>query len=376
MKGDICIVTFPLSEAGYTPLSNSVKLLSQLSENLYIISGGAALKKLENSNLESNVHTMTVVHRVSSNILRRIFNYINTQIRILRYVIIISRHATFFIFSIGGEDLVIPVLLLRLMRKTVALMPGGIATKGYLIKKDPLSKFLSLLTFFNFLLANRLIIYSSSLIKEANLTSYYRKTVIAYEHFVDFRIFLPKKKIDERLNVIGYIGRLSEEKGVQNLITAIPLVLAQRPDMHFLICGEGNLSCDVGRMIKNYSLDSNVKTIKWIPHENVPQYLNELKLLVLPSFTEGLPNILLESMACGTPVIAASVGSIPDIISDGKNGFLLESNSPKLIAAKIIELISKPELLKQVSETAIKWVQENFNQERTKKVWKDILKEI
>ena len=206
MKTAVCIVTFPLSESGYTPLSNIVKVSSLISNRVYVVSGGLGLEKVVNSRLDIHVQAMNVVHRVSLNLWMRIVNYLLTQLKILVYVITVSRKANVFVFFIGGEDLILPMLSLKLLRRKVILMPGGIATKGYSIRKDPLSKFLSSMSNLNFNLANQLILYSHNMIKEATLAKYQRKTVIMHEHFVEFSKFVIDKPITERLNVVGYLG--------------------------------------------------------------------------------------------------------------------------------------------------------------------------
>jgi glycosyltransferase involved in cell wall biosynthesis len=373
MKVSVCIVTFPLSEAGNTPLSNLVKLFSGLANRVYVVTGGAAL---ENLRLDSNVQAIKVTHRVSSRLLIRIINYVHTQLKILHGVIGASGGVDLFIFFIGGEILILPVLALKLLRKEVLLMPGGIATKGYSVRKDPLTKILSLLIGFNFSLADKIILYSQMLAKESDFSKYPRKTIIAHEHFVDFTKFTLKKKFDERLNIVGYIGRLSEEKGILNLIYAIPSILKVRMGICFTIYGEGNLADDIKKIIQADGLETMVRLTKWVPHEDVPRHLNNLKLLVLPSFTEGLPNILLEAMACGTPVLATSVGAIPDIIKDSENGFLLKSNDPKHIADRIVELFNEQQLLEKVSKNASKWVRENFSKEETVRIWQRILSQL
>jgi glycosyltransferase involved in cell wall biosynthesis len=101
-----------------------------------------------------------------------------------------------------------------------------------------------------------------------------------------------------------------------------------------------------------------------------------MKLLVLPSFTEGLPNILLEAMACGTPVLATPVGAIKDIIKESETGFLLKSDDPIHIAERIIELLNNPELLEEVSIKAYNYVRENFSFEKTLDAWRKILSEL
>lgn len=370
---NVAIVTFPLSQAGHTPLSNLVKLFSRLVDRVYVVSGGVAS---ENLKLDVNVQIMRVAHRISSKIFMRIINYMHTQLKILSYVVAILRRVDVFVFFIGGESLLVPMLVLKALRKKVVLMPGGIATKGYSFRKDPLSKFMSLLVSLNFTLTDRLIAYSHRLAREANLARYQHKITIAHEHFVDLTRFAIKKKVDKRSNFVGYIGRLSEEKGILNLIEAMPLVLKERADIRFVICGEGSLTNEVENIIKAEGVETQVRLMGWICHEDVPQYLNELKMLVLPSFTEGLPNVALEAMACGTPVLATPVGALSDIIKGGETGFLLKSNDPEHIADRIVELLGRPELLERVSENAYKYVRKNFSYEKTLEAWQEILSEL
>ena len=368
----VCIVVFP-PPIRCIPLLNLTKLLSSLTRIVYVISSAISL---ERKKLPKNVQVMGVDHRTSSKVCMRIINYLHTQIKILSYVVAVSRRAEVFLFFIGGEGLFVPMLVLKALRKKVILMLGGAATKACSVRKDPLSKFMSLLASINFSLADKLIVYSQRLIQEANLCKYQHKVFIAHEHFIDFTKFAIMTKIDERSNLVGYIGRLSEEKGILNLIEAVPFVLKGKADTRFIICGKGSLADRVQNLMKAEGVEAQVRLIGWVAHEDVPQYLNELKILVLPSFTEGLPNAILEAMACGTSVLATPVGAIPDIIKDGKTGFLLKSNDPEHIADRIVELLGKPELLKKVSINAYNYVRENFSYEKTLEAWRKILSEL
>lgn len=103
MKTTVCIVTFPLGESGYTPLSNIIKVPSRISNRVYVVSGGAAVEKLVNSNFDSHVQVMNVVHRISLKLWMRIANYLHTQLKILGYVITVSRKANVFVFFMGGK---------------------------------------------------------------------------------------------------------------------------------------------------------------------------------------------------------------------------------------------------------------------------------
>lgn len=348
-------------------------MLSRLADRVYVISGGAAS---ENLRLRKNVHLTKVVHKVSSNLFMRIVNYMHTELKILCCTLAVSRRVDFFVFFIGGEGLFAPILTLKLLRKRILLMPGGVAAKGYLVRKDPFFKVISMLVSIDSYMVDRLIVYSQRLAQEANLVRHQRKIIIAHEHFVDFKKFTIEKKTDERLCVVGYIGRLSEEKGILNLIEAMPLVLKKRTGVRFVICGNGSLTDDIEKIMKTESLEKIAELRGWVPHEDVPRCLNEMQLLVLPSLTEGLPNILLEAMACGTPVLATAVGVIPEIIEDGGTGFLLKSNDPRHIADKIVEILDNPKLLEKISQKACEWVRENFSEEKTLESWRRAFQEL
>ena len=83
---------------------------------------------------------------------------------------------------------------------------------------------------------------------------------------------------------------------------------------------------------------------------------------------------MLEAMACGTPVLATPVGAIPDVIIDGKTGFIMESNSPECIAANVVRALSSPDL-ERIAEDGRRFVEENFSFEKTVENWKRILQD-
>ncbi len=103
--------------------------------------------------------------------------------------------------------------------------------------------------------------------------------------------------------------------------------------------------------------------------------MNELKLIILPSYTEGLPNIMLEAMACGTPVLATPVGSIPDVIKDGETGFIMKNNSPECIAENVIRALNYPNL-EQISLNARILVEKEYTYEKAVEKYKKVLENI
>ena len=81
-------------------------------------------------------------------------------------------------------------------------------------------------------------------------------------------------------------------------------------------------------------------------------------------------------MACGTPVLATPVGGVSYVVKEGETGFLLNSNDPKHIAERIVDLLNRPNLLESVSAKAYRYVRENFNPENTLEVWRRILMDL
>jgi glycosyltransferase involved in cell wall biosynthesis len=142
-----------------------------------------------------------------------------------------------------------------------------------------------------------------------------------------------------------------------------------------LIGGDGELKESIEASLQEQGVTARVELPGWISHDDLPSYLNQLRLLVLPSYTEGLPNIMLEAMACGTPVLATPVGAIPDVIIDGKTGFIMENNSPECIAENVIRALNSPDL-ERIAEDGRRFVEENFTFEKTVENWKEILQSI
>jgi glycosyltransferase involved in cell wall biosynthesis len=333
----------------------------------------AVFEKIER---REDVKVFLLIKKVYGNIFTRIINYFLMQLKISFIIFTLRKTDEVFVFFVGGELFFFPILTIKVMRKRVILMPAGITLKVHSLRNEPFYNLASSLMGINLRLADKIIIYSRALVKDMNIEKYQHKIIISHEHFIDFTKFRIYEKINDRLSVIGYIGRLSGEKGILNMIMAIPHVLRQNNSISFIVCGEGELASKIMKFIRKEHLKGHVTLAGPIPHEDVPQYLNKMKLLVLPSYTEGLPNIVLEAMACGTPVLATPVGAIPDIVKDNETGFLLKSNDPRHIAERIIELINKPELLEKVSVNAYNFVRENFSYEKTLESWRRILSEL
>jgi glycosyltransferase involved in cell wall biosynthesis len=232
----------------------------------------------------------------------------------------------------------IPVIITKLLNKKLICASFGIDSAGALTSYGHmLSAITWLLSSFNFLLSDLIIVESEKLLDQPTLRPFTHKAINGALFIEDN--FKAEVHIDERDNIIGFIGRFSPEKGVLEFARSIPYVLSQLPEVKFLIIGSGKLEKEFVRILSMLELTDEVTWLKWINHDEIPRYLNQLKLLVLPSFSEGLPNILLEAIGCETPILATNKGGIPDLIFDRETGFLLPDNTPKEISKGIISIL-------------------------------------
>jgi glycosyltransferase involved in cell wall biosynthesis len=172
--------------------------------------------------------------------------------------------------------------------------------------------------------------------------------------------FKVTKPLEKRGSIIGYIGALTQQKGIIQLLLAMNII--KKTNVRLFIIGDGPLKNQLRAMIKGFSLGGRVLLLGTVPYPHLPHYLNEMKLLVLPSLCgEGLPNVILEAMACGTPVLATSVGGIPDVIKDNETGFILASTESSKAAEKIDEILAKdPRELQKIVNNALKFINVNY----------------
>lgn len=139
--------------------------------------------------------------------------------------------------------------------------------------------------------------------------------------------------------VIGFVGRLTEQKGLRYLLEAAVQLRSSSPGIYFVIVGDGELRNDLQRLSESLEL-SNVIFTGF--HRDVKKYMCMFDALMLPSLFEGLPVTLLEAMAVGMPVIASRVGGIPEVLKDGVTGFLVEPQNVQQLVQKTEEMIKEP----------------------------------
>jgi len=140
--------------------------------------------------------------------------------------------------------------------------------------------------------------------------------------------------------VIGAFGRLANEKGFEHLIAAFRQVRAACPDALLVIWGEGYLRARLETLVRTHALEDAVLLPGFTG--DVDRLLRRLDVLALPSLTEGLPIILLEAMLQGTAVVASAVGSIPEVLDQGRCGRLVAPGDERALADALLEAVNDP----------------------------------
>ena len=154
-------------------------------------------------------------------------------------------------------------------------------------------------------------------------------------------------------SVIGFVGELREKKGLKTLLNAYALVNKKQP-VTLLIVGEVRQGEDkkVFDDFQQSNPNSQIIVTGYISPKDLPAYYSLIDIFVHPSLRDGMPNAVLEAMACGKTIIATPVGGVTDVIEDGVNGRLVPVNDVNGLAEKIAEALSQPEKREQLGRSA------------------------
>lgn len=147
-----------------------------------------------------------------------------------------------------------------------------------------------------------------------------------------------------------FVGRLAPIKRVDLFLGALALSIRQLPELRARIVGDGALRPVLERQSTELGLLERVRFEG--RQADVAPYLAGARALVLTSDSEGLPLSVMEAMTCGVPAVASAVGDLPDLIVNGRNGFLVEERSPEAFAARIVELLANEPLRRRFGEAA------------------------
>jgi glycosyltransferase involved in cell wall biosynthesis len=293
------------------------------------------------------------------------------RILVFFYRLSTIRYDSTFIFTGAGFGFVekgCMVLLAKIFRVRIVLGPRS----GLLV--DQISRRRLMRWYVNFILHQCDVVLCQS---QSWKEFYQELTKLPSQRFVIIKnwinplpyLALPiQKNHCDQINVL-FLGWIEINKGIYDLVLAVKENQKLLSNYTFIVCGKGSEMEGVQSVISEYGLNHFFEFRGWVVGEKKMSVLRDADILVMPSYREGLPNSLLEAMASGCAVIASSVGAIPDVISDRKNGILVPRGDKVQLANSLILLGSSYQFRKKMGGLARETI---LNQHDINNLWKGV----
>ncbi|MBF0280749.1 MAG: glycosyltransferase [SAR324 cluster bacterium] len=222
----------------------------------------------------------------------------------------------------------------------------------------------------NLMKATRFIGLNSNIRKELIAANAPEQKILALPNGVDVQRYCPatteeKQILKTKLGfkdkpfLISYTGRFEERKRVIDLIIAWQLIAERFPQHHLVLVGTGEEFESCRSHVNSLNLSLQVTFVGEVA--NVEDYLKITDYYVFPSRLEGMPNVILEAMACGLPIVSTAIPGIVEVIRDGKCGFLVPPMDASALAKALSTLLSQPERAREIGRAARKEAVERYS---------------
>jgi glycosyltransferase involved in cell wall biosynthesis len=249
----------------------------------------------------------------------------------------------------------------------------------WFVRENPLISRSRRLGFWLRRLASR-IVFVDDRTRENLMGDSAREKVKVIHNGVNLDSFRPEESdyLQRRLGIgdyrrlIGYIGLITNRKGIRHLVESMPLILKEDGRALMVIIGghmndEEDYYRGIRELVKDLSLEGDIYFTGEI--EEIGKAINSLDIVVLPSLEERCSRTLLEAMACGKPSVATGVGGTPELIEDGVNGLLVRPEDPAEIAGAVLRLLRDDGLFKTMGANGRRRAEERFDiRENTKRI--------
>ena len=168
-----------------------------------------------------------------------------------------------------------------------------------------------------------------------------RKKISVIYNGVDHQKFGVETKVPLSGDYLLYVGNLKHDKGVVELIKGFANICENHPALHLVYAGSGVEKKCLAELSKELNITDKVQLLGSVEHDKLPALITNAKALVLPSYNEGVPNVVLEAMACGTPVLTTKVGGIPEVVDEKICGKLIKPRCEIAVENGLNDILSQ-----------------------------------
>ncbi len=182
---------------------------------------------------------------------------------------------------------------------------------------------------------------------------------------VDLKMFFPPQGGNARRPMILFVGRVTEAKGIFDLLEAWREVTARCEGVELWIVGPNHTDARVLRAIESHGLTQQIRILGPLPLREVADLMRQAQVLCLPSHGEGTPNCVMEAMACGLPVVATEVGGIPDIIESYRTGILVRKGNTQELSEALVSLLQDTVQRERMGDAAYEFARKYFDARKT-----------
>jgi len=213
-----------------------------------------------------------------------------------------------------------------------------------------LSGFLQNYSFYALYIVDEVVVLTYEM-REYLLDIFPNKNIHVLRNAINIAHFSDPQNLDRTKTEIIFLGWYIPEKGVFDLVDAIALIHNANIPVKLNFYGTKQV-VQLNEYIASKHLDSVITVHNWIDEDTKLHALYRSRMLVLPSHSEGLPNVILEAMATHTPIVATSVGGLKEVLRDNENALIARVNDPSDIAAKISLLLQDDQLCVRLADSA------------------------
>jgi len=213
--------------------------------------------------------------------------------------------------------------------------------------------------------------------KSARVQTFYKGIDISnFLNLPSKNVLMKHLELKREKRYILFVGRLTQEKGIYELAETFNIISKQYSDFNLILIGEELEKEKLTAKFREYRLLNRILFKGMVSHEEIATYMKISDLLVLPTWAEGLPNVVMEAMASGLPVIATDVGGIPEILANGVTGLSVPAKDVETLTEAVIKMIENKDLREKCIRNAKKLIYEKFDVKKNVHQLYNLLKEL